>query len=125
MSTEKSIKELLENSQTKYNLLKKETDELEIFIKLLQKEIGDTSQVYSSSKVIQPYIGDVVYELLKNNNKSSHIEDIAKYLLEKGIKSSAKNFVNNIGSILHRQKRFKRLGQGMWALTEWDDYLLN
>lgn len=114
-----STENLLENLKKKCLVAKQEYERLNNAIEVLENEISllDEEKPYFASTPLKKTNAESAYEFLKKMNRPCTLDEIANALEDEGIISTAKNFKNNVSSILYRRKEFTRLENGMWKLT--------
>ena len=115
-----STENLLANLKKKCLLAKQEYESLSNAIQVLEKEISllEEPKPYFAASPLKKTNAEAAYEFLKKMNRPCSVDEIATALEKAGVISAAKNFKNNVSSILYRRKEFTRLENGMWQLTE-------
>ena len=119
---QENLKAKIEQLSAEINITKDNLDKCTLLIDLLNKEINPPKieNNYSTIhyRVPQPYMTDIMYDFLKEQQKACVLKDIVEHVLKSGYITHAKNFSNSVSSALHSNKKFKRVGESLWALAE-------
>jgi hypothetical protein len=80
---------------------------------------GSSSGEISHDAFFKMTVPDAAEKYLKLATKTKSTSDIAKSLLNGGLKSTSKDFTGMVKTVLSRDARFVRLDNKEWGLVEW------
>ena len=102
-----STQNLLENLKKKCLVAKQEYEHLSNAIKVLEDEINLLDEVnpYFVSTPLKKTNAEAAYEFLKKMNRPCSLDEIAKALLNQGIKTTSKDFPRMVRSILSQLEK--------------------
>lgn len=69
-----------------------------------------------------PSMVDLAREFLLEKKRTCTTHEITNFLIERGIKSRSKKFIDNVGAVLRRNKKgIVRAGPGKWRLQDFNE----
>jgi hypothetical protein len=65
-----------------------------------------------------PNVRDVAHDILARNRKPMPITELADRVVREKGGQAGENFVQNLGAALYRDRRFRRIGRGVYGLRK-------